>query len=54
MRARQLIYDRMLRHYRREEDGRAEQIDVGDFELRSDGLEAALDLCAVCRSPIPA
>jgi SAM-dependent methyltransferase len=50
-RARQWLYDTLLRHFRREEDPRAGAIEVGDFELRGDDLEAALDLFAICRSP---
>ncbi len=49
---RQSLYDRLLRHYRPDRDPRAETIGLGDFELRSDHLEATLDLCAVCRSPL--
>jgi SAM-dependent methyltransferase len=49
--ARQWLYDFLLRHFRREHDPRAEAIDLADFELRDEGLEAALDVCAVCRSP---
>lgn len=49
---RQSLYDRLLRHYRPDADPRAEAIGPGDFELRSDDLEASLDLCAVCRSPL--
>jgi SAM-dependent methyltransferase len=49
--ARQSLYDRLLRRYRSREDPRAEAIDSGDFELRNDGLEECLDLCALCRLP---
>lgn len=49
---RQSLYDRLLRHYRPDRDPRAEMIGLGDFELRSDHLAAALDLCAFCRSPL--
>jgi SAM-dependent methyltransferase len=52
-RARQTLYDRMLRRYRPEADPRAEAIDVEDFELRRDRLDEALDVCAVCLSPRP-
>lgn len=51
MRAKQRLYDRMLRRHRTDVDPRAEAIEPGDFELRGEGLEAALDVCAVCRSP---
>ncbi len=50
-RARQWLYDLMLRRSRRAKDPRAGRIAPEDFELRADGLEQALDLCAVCRSP---
>jgi SAM-dependent methyltransferase len=51
MKAKQRLYDTMLRRHRREEDPRAAAIEPGDFELRSQGLEEALDVCAVCRRP---
>jgi hypothetical protein len=54
MRARQRLYDLMLRRYRRQEDPRAEAIAVSDFELRDNGLTEALDLCAICRIPLVA
>jgi SAM-dependent methyltransferase len=50
-RVRQRLYDLLLRHFRREDHPRAEAIEPGDFELRDSGLEAALDVCAVCREP---
>lgn len=50
-RARQSAYDGLLRRFRREPDERAEEIEPGDFELRSGPLEEALDLCAFCRRP---
>lgn len=52
-RGRQLLYDTMLRHFRRDDDPAAEAIDVEDFELRGTDLEAALDVCAICRAPRP-
>jgi len=52
-RMRQRLYDWLLRHFRREDDPRAEAIEPADFELRESGLEAALDVCAVCREPRP-
>jgi SAM-dependent methyltransferase len=51
MRGRQFLYDTMLRRARREVDPRAEAIEAADFELRDDGLEEALDVVAICRSP---
>jgi len=51
-RGRQLIYDGLLRHYRPAADPRAEAIADDDFELRDARLEEALDLCALCRSPL--
>ena len=50
-RARRWSYDRLLRSNRRREDPRAEAIGVGDFELGSEGLAVALDVCAICRGP---
>jgi SAM-dependent methyltransferase len=49
--ARRRLYDLMLRGYRRASDPRAAAITPGDFDLRDGGLEAALDLCAICSSP---
>ena len=51
MKAKQRLYDTMLRRHRTDEDPRAEAIDPSDFELRDEGLEAALDVCAICISP---
>lgn len=51
MRAKQWLYDVMLRRHRRDEDPRAEAIEPGDFELRDDDLDSALDVVAICRSP---
>ena len=53
-RVRQFLYDTLLRRYRRSDDPRAAAITVEDFELREDRLDDSLDLCAVCRSPLPA
>lgn len=50
-RARQRLYDALLRHHRQGEDPREAAITSSDFELRDTGLGEALDLCAVCRSP---
>jgi SAM-dependent methyltransferase len=50
-RGRQLLYDFLLtRNRRRAADPRALEITPDDFELRSDSLERAFDLIAVCRS----
>lgn len=51
MRGKQYLYDTMLRRARREVDPRAEAIEASDFELRSDGLDASLDVVAVCSAP---
>ncbi len=51
-RLRQRLYDALLRRRRRAEDPRAEAIGPGDFELREEGLDAALDLFAFCRLPL--
>jgi SAM-dependent methyltransferase len=51
-RARQRLYDRRLSRERREQDPRAAAIGVEDFALRSEGVEAALDVVAVCRAPL--
>jgi SAM-dependent methyltransferase len=48
---RQRLYDRELRRNRRDEDPRAAAIASTDFELREEGLDTCLDLCAICRSP---
>jgi SAM-dependent methyltransferase len=50
-RAKQALYDRLLRRNRSRDDPRAAAIRAEDFELRRTGLEAALDLMAVCRRP---
>jgi len=50
--ARQALYDRLLRHFRLRDDARAEAIAIGDFHLRSSGVAESLDLYAVCRSPL--
>ena len=49
--ARRSLYDLMLRRYRHADDPRAQAITADDFHLREDGLEAALDLVAVCSAP---
>ena len=51
MKAKQRLYDTMLRRHRREEDPRAAAITPDDFELRGENLAEALDVCAVCRRP---
>ncbi len=48
-RVRQILYDRRLHRSRRDPDPAAAVIEVSDFELRTDGLEGALDLIAVGR-----
>lgn len=50
-RARQRLYDTLLRHYRPDQDARAEVIGPEDFELRPSDLERSLDLFAICGSP---
>jgi hypothetical protein len=52
-RLRQGLYDWLLRRNRAHEDPRAAAISTDDFELRSTGLDDALDLVAVCRGPRP-
>ena len=49
--ARRRLYDLMLRRYRHADDPRAAAIAPDDFDLHDDGLDAALDLFAVCSSP---
>ena len=49
-RARQVLYDALLTRARRVADPRAAAIDPGDFDLRAEGLESALDVVAVCRT----
>ena len=51
MKAKQRLYDTMLRRHRSDEDPRAAAITADDFELRSEGLGEALDVCAICRRP---
>ncbi|MDX6699290.1 MAG: hypothetical protein QOE65_2687 [Solirubrobacteraceae bacterium] len=48
-RVRQRLYDGLLTRARRGADPRAAAIEPGDFELGSDGLDAALDLVAAGR-----
>jgi SAM-dependent methyltransferase len=48
----QRLYDTLLRRARSAEDPRARAIEPGDFELRDGPLEQALDLCAICSSPL--
>ncbi len=47
--ARQRLYDLALSTARRRRDPRADAIDVGDFRLTEDGVDACLDVVAVCR-----
>jgi SAM-dependent methyltransferase len=51
MKTKQWLYDTLLERARKDEDPRAALIEAGDFELRETGLEAALDVCAVCALP---
>ena len=48
-RARRFLYDLLLRRHRRDDDPRAAAITTEDFTLSGHDLEAALDLCAICR-----
>ena len=48
IRAKQRLYDAMLRRHRGRPDPSAEAIEVGDFELRQGDLLEALDVCAIC------
>lgn len=47
-RARRALYDALLSHARRGDDPRAAAITPEDFEVRADGVGAALDVIAVC------
>ena len=51
-RARRRLYDALLRRARHADDPRAAAIVPEDFELRAAGLDAALDVVAVCTDPI--
>ena len=50
-RVRQALYDRMLTRARRTDDPRAAAITVDDFHVAAAGLDACLDVVAVCTSP---
>jgi SAM-dependent methyltransferase len=50
-RARQLLYDALLRHHRPADDPRAEAIEMSDFLLEPGRLEESLDLFAFCSAP---
>lgn len=50
-RLRQRLYDARLTRERAVADPRAAAITPADFELRAEGLDAALDLVAVCSRP---
>jgi len=52
MRAKQYLYDALLRHFRKDDDPRAGLIGQEDFVLRSEDLDRSLDLYAICRRPI--
>jgi hypothetical protein len=47
----QRLYDQRLRRERRAGGPEHGAITLEDFELRSEGLDEALDLMAVCRGP---
>lgn len=49
-RARQVLYDWKLARARRGDSSAASQFTIQDFDLRSDGLEASLDVVAVCQT----
>jgi SAM-dependent methyltransferase len=49
LRAKQVLYDLMLRRYREDEDPRAAAITPEDFHWGRDRLDEALDVCAICR-----
>ncbi|MEZ5062900.1 MAG: class I SAM-dependent methyltransferase [Solirubrobacterales bacterium] len=52
MRAKQKLYDLMLnRHRKDDDDPRDAAIGTSDFELRAEGLQDALDVCAICHGP---
>jgi SAM-dependent methyltransferase len=48
---RRRLYDLLLRRYRRLDDPRAQAITHDDFTLKSEVLDEALDLCAICAAP---
>lgn len=48
---RKRLYDRRLWRERQHPDPRAEEIEVTDFDVRDTGLDACLDVIAVCRRP---
>ena len=50
-RVRQRVYDLLLRRNRTQDDPRSRAIDAGDFELRREGLDGALDVVAICARP---
>jgi SAM-dependent methyltransferase len=47
------LYDAILRRRRHGDDAEAAAIEAADFSLGAEGLDAALDLCAICRFPAP-
>jgi SAM-dependent methyltransferase len=51
VRARQMLYDALLRRFRTDDDPRAAAITPADFFLREDGLAGALDIVAICSAP---
>ncbi|MEZ5167498.1 MAG: class I SAM-dependent methyltransferase [Acidimicrobiales bacterium] len=50
IKAKQWLYGVSLRRLRSRPDPRSEAIEVGDFELRDDGLLDCLDVVAICKS----
>ena len=53
LRVRRYLYDLLLRHNRRADDPRALAIAPEDFRLGDEGIDAALDLFAICSVPAP-
>ena len=51
MRGKQRLYDLLLRRSRKDEDPRAETVTPDDFRFEGEGLEASLDVVAICRGP---
>ena len=50
LRVKQQLYDRRLTRERAGSGPREANIEPGDFRLESDGVDAALDLVAICRA----
>jgi SAM-dependent methyltransferase len=51
MKAKQRLYDAMLHRHRGDDDPRDPTITAEDFDLGETDLKAALDVCAICRTP---